>query len=151
MNVGNQAPDFEATDQHGNTVALRDLLAVGPVVMYFYPKAMTAGCTRQSCHFRDLSQEFSELGASVVGISADQVDRQLEFDDANNLGFPLLSDPGRAIARRYGVVRPGLLPNKRRTFVIGGGGIVLRTVRAELNMRIHADKALETLRKTVGT
>jgi peroxiredoxin Q/BCP len=85
-----------------------------------------------------------------VGISADQVDRQLEFDDANALGFPLLSDPGRDIARRYGVVRKGLLPNKRRTFVVGRGGSVLTTVRSELNMRIHADRALETLRKTIN-
>ena len=86
-----------------------------------------------------------------MGISADQVDRQREFADANALGFPLLSDPSREIARRYSVVRPGLLPNRRRTFVIGGGGTVLRTVRAELNMRIHADKALETLRKTINS
>ena len=85
-----------------------------------------------------------------MGISADQVDRQLEFDDANTLGFPLLSDPGRDIARRFDVVRKGLLPNKRRTFVIGRGGSVLTMVRAELNMRIHADRALETLRKTIS-
>ncbi len=85
-----------------------------------------------------------------MGISADQVDRQLEFDDANTLGFPLLSDPGRDIARRFDVVRKGWLPNKRRTFVIGRGGSVLAMVRAELNMRIHADRALETLRKTVN-
>ena len=86
-----------------------------------------------------------------MGISADQVDRQLEFDDANTLGFPLLSDPGRDIARRFGVVRKGLLPNKRRTFVIGRGGSVLTMVRAELNMRIHADRALETLRKAINS
>ncbi len=82
-----------------------------------------------------------------MGISADQVDRQLEFADANALGFPLLSDPDRRIARRCGVVRRGILPNKRKTFVIGGDGMVLASVRSELNMRIHADRALETLRK----
>ena len=86
-----------------------------------------------------------------MGISADQVDRQLEFDDANTLGFPLLSDPRRDIARRFGVVRKGLLPNKRRTFVIGRGGSVLTMVRAELNMRIHADRALDTLQKTINS
>ena len=85
-----------------------------------------------------------------MGISADQVDRQLEFADANALGFPLLSDPDRRIARSFGVVRRGILPNKRRTLVIGSGGSVLTTVRSELNMRIHADRALETLRKTTG-
>ena len=85
-----------------------------------------------------------------MGISADQVDRQLEFDDANALGFPLLSDPGREIARNFGVVRRGVLPNKRRTFVISPDGTILTTVRSELNMRIHADKALETLRKAIS-
>ena len=86
-----------------------------------------------------------------MGISADQVDRQLEFDDAHKLGFPLLSDPGRDIARRFGVVRKGLLPNKRKTFVVGPDGSVLATVRSESNMRIHADRALETLRKTINS
>ena len=86
-----------------------------------------------------------------MGVSADQVDRQLEFADANALGFALLSDPGRQIARRFGVIRKGFLPNKRRTLVIDRDGTVLTTVRSELNMRIHADRALETLRKMVGS
>ena len=82
-----------------------------------------------------------------MGVSADQVDRQREFDDANALGFPLLSDPGRAIAQSFGVIRRRPLPNKRRTFVIARDGTVLRTVRSELNMRLHADNALEALRR----
>ena len=87
----------------------------------------------------------------MVGISADQVDRQREFDDANALGFPLLSDPGRGIAQIFGAVRRQPLPNKRRTFVIDRDGSVLRTVRSELNMRIHADDALEALRKALSS
>ena len=86
-----------------------------------------------------------------MGISADQVDRQLEFADANALGFPLLSDPGRTIAESFGVIRRRPLPNRRRTFVIGRDGTVLRTVRSELNMRIHADSALEALLKALGS
>ena len=86
-----------------------------------------------------------------MGISADQVDRQREFDDAHALGFPLLSDPDRRIARSFGVFRQGPLPDRRRTFVIDRDGSVLRTVRAELNMRIHADRALETLRKAISS
>ncbi len=86
-----------------------------------------------------------------MGISADQVGRQLEFADANALGFPLLSDPGRGIAQSFGVVRRRPLPNKRRTFVIDRDGSVLRTVRAKLNMRIHADRALETLREAINS
>ena len=86
-----------------------------------------------------------------MGISADQVDRQREFDDANALGFPLLSDPGRDIAQSFGVIRRRPLPNKRKTFVIDHEGTVVRTVRSETNMRLHADNALEALRKTAGS
>ena len=86
-----------------------------------------------------------------MGISADQVDRQLEFDDANALGFPLLSDRDRLIAQSFGVARRRPLPDRRRTFVIGADGTVLSTVRSEVNMRIHADRALETLRRTVNS
>ena len=86
-----------------------------------------------------------------MGISADQVDRQLEFDDANALGFPLLSDRDRLIAQSFGVARRRPLPDRRHTFVIGADGIVLSTVRSEVNMRIHADRALETLRRTVSS
>jgi len=85
-----------------------------------------------------------------VGISADQVGRQREFDDANALGFPLLSDPDRGIAHSFGVVRRGPLPDKRVTFVIGTDRTVLRTVRSELNMRIHAETALEALRQATA-
>ena len=87
----------------------------------------------------------------MVGVSAEQVDRQREVDDANSLGFPLLSDPSRAIARSFGVSRGRFLPDKRRTFVIGQDGSVLRTVRSELNMRLHADRALETLRQAINS
>ena len=86
-----------------------------------------------------------------MGISADQVDRQLEFDDANALGFPLLSDRDRLIAQSFGVARRRPLPDRRRTFVISADGTVLSTVRSEVNMRIHADRALETLRRTVNS
>ena len=86
-----------------------------------------------------------------MGISADQVDRQREFDDANALGFPLLSDPGRDIAQSFGVIRRRPLPNKRKTFVIDRDGTVLRTVRSETNMRLHADNALEALQKAASS
>jgi len=80
-----------------------------------------------------------------VGISADQVDRQLEFDTRNNLGFPLLSDPDRAIASQFGVKRMGPLPSKRATFVIGTDSRVVAAIRSETNMHAHADEALESL------
>ncbi len=81
-----------------------------------------------------------------MGISADPVDRQLEFDEANSLGFPLLSDPRREIARQFGVKRPGRMPSRRATFVIGADGVVMEVIRSETNMAVHADRALEALR-----
>ena len=109
LQPGDPAPQFEAVDQSGETVRLSTLVEDGPVVLFFYPKAMTRGCTAESCHFRDLRAEFEALDAQAVGISADSVERQAEFDSRNDLDLPLLSDPQRSVARAYGAKRPGLL------------------------------------------
>jgi peroxiredoxin Q/BCP len=147
MDTGDKAPDFELADETGATRRLSDLLANGPVVLYFYPMALTPGCTAESCHFRDLASEFADLGAQRVGISADKVEKQKRFSDKHQFGFPLLSDPDKAVARAYGVRRgPGPIPNKRTTFVIGTDGLIKAVVRSETNMSIHADTALAALR-----
>ena len=146
MNKGDQVPDFEAVDQSGERVTLAGLLESGPLVLFFYPQADTPGCTAESCHFRDLAAEFAEVGASRVGISADDVERQKSFDEKHSLGFPLLSDPDKKIATLFGVKRFAFLPNKRSTFVIDRDGRVLEVVSSELNMGVHADRALEALR-----
>ena len=99
MNVGAQVSDFTATDQDGRQRSLSSLLAHGPVVLFFYPKAMTSGCTAETCHFRDLGAEFDAVGAQRVGISADSPELQAKFDAKNSLGYPLLSDPDRKIAK----------------------------------------------------
>ncbi|MCB1002867.1 MAG: peroxiredoxin [Acidimicrobiales bacterium] len=145
LKAGERAPDFELSDQHGATVSLAGLLADGPVVLFFYPQAMTAGCTREACHFRDIGAEFEALGAQRIGISADAVTKQAEFDDKHGLGYPLLSDPDRETANAFGVSRRGPLPNKRATFVIGTDQTILEVVTSELNMNVHADKALAAL------
>ncbi len=119
MNTGDLAPDFTALDQSGSEVRLSELVADGPVVLFFYPKAFTPGCTKETCHFRDLAGAFAEVGAQRVGISADDTSIQAKFDAVYELDIPLLSDPDREIAKRYGVKRPGILLNKRQTFVIG--------------------------------
>lgn len=150
MRPGDLAPDFAATDQHGERMRLTDLLANGPVALFFYPKAFTPGCTAESCHFRDLGAEFAEVGAERVGISADSVERQAEFDQANNLGFPLLSDPDRAIAKQFGVKRPGPLFSRRMTFVIDTDRTILLATASELSMEKHADEALAVLRDRVA-
>lgn len=151
LKAGDHAPDFDLPDQDGNTVKLSDLLAEGPVVLYFYPAAMTPGCTKEACHFRDLDSEFSALGARRVGVSADEVDKQKRFDTEHGLGFPLLSDPDRKVASAFGVKRGlSFLPNKRSTFVIDRDGTIREVVSSEVNMAVHADKALAALRALAG-
>jgi peroxiredoxin Q/BCP len=151
IRVGDTAPDFELSDETGTDRRLRDLLAGGPVVLFFYPAAMTLGCTRESCHFRDLATEFDELGAQRVGISADPVDKQKRFSDMHSFGYPLLSDVDRSVATAFGVKRGfGLTPVKRSTFVIDRDGTVLAVVHSEINMNKHADAALDALRSHPG-
>ena len=146
MNPGDLAPDFTALDQNGDEVTLSGLLADGPVVLFFYPKAFTPGCTKESCHFRDLADEFAAIGAHRLGISADDVATQARFDEHYRLGMPLLSDPDRSIAKAYGVKRPGGILNKRQTFVIGADGRIVDVIASEFNMEAHADAALAALR-----
>jgi thioredoxin-dependent peroxiredoxin len=146
LRPGETAPEFELPDQRGEPVSLTSLLANGPVVLFWYPAAMTTGCTRESCHFRDLAAEFAEVGAQRVGISADEPEKQAEFDEKHDLGYPLLSDPDRAVASAYGVKRPGPLMNKRTTFVIDADGTIRDVISSEINMNAHADKALAALR-----
>ena len=150
LKTGDAAPDFSLLNQKGEKVTLSDLLKSGPVVLFFYPKAMTTGCTKESCHFRDLAGEFADLHAQRVGISADTVDKQAAFDSKHTLGSPLLSDPDRAVAAGFGVKRPGPIMNKRATFVIGTDNRILAAIGSELNMDIHADEALKVLRATTA-
>src|SRR5438046_7301405 len=105
MKTGDHVGDFELPDQTGTPRKLGELLAAGPVVLFFYPAAMTYGCTKESCHFRDLKAEFEEVGAQRVGISADEVEKQLRFSDKHGFDYPLLSDPDLAVARQFGVTR----------------------------------------------
>src|SRR2546430_5645301 len=147
MQRGDIAPDFELSDQSGAPVRLSSLLTQGPVVLYFYPAAMTPGCTAESCHFRDLAKEFAEVGASRVGISPDAVAKQQRFSEKHSFDFPLLSDPDGAVATQFGVRRGfGPLLTKRQTFVIDTDGTVLEVIKSEFRMSVHADQALAVLR-----
>ncbi len=145
MKAGDRAPDFEAVAGDGQAVRLSTLLQAGPVVVFFYPGAFSPGCTAETCHFRDLDQEFSAVGAQVLGISQDSPARQARFARTYRVGFPLLSDPRSTVARAFGVARTGFLPNQRTTFVIDTDGTVLDVVANEINMNIHADRALRAL------
>jgi peroxiredoxin Q/BCP len=147
MRVGDVAPDFELPDEDGTMRRLSDLVVAGPVVLFFYPAAMTPGCTAESCHFRDMKAEFDAVGAQRVGISADAVEKQKRFSDKHSFDYPLLSDPDGAVATRYGVRRKitVLSPTKRATFVIDSDRTVLGVIQSEVRMNVHADRALEVL------
>jgi len=152
MDKGDLAPDFELPDEDGVPRKLSDLAATGPVVLFFYPAAMTPGCTIESCHFRDMKSEFERVGAQRVGISADDVEKQKKFSDKHEFDYPLLSDPDGAVATEFGVRRrfTKLSPTKRATFVIGSDLRVLEVIQSEVRMNLHADKALEVLKAGVG-
>jgi peroxiredoxin Q/BCP len=102
LKPGDAAPDFQLPDQRGQTVRLADF-GGGKLLIYFYPKADTPGCTRQACSIRDAREELRDLGLTVVGISPDQPASQQKFDDKYNLSFPLLADPDHRVAEAYGV------------------------------------------------
>ncbi|HEY3747792.1 MAG TPA: peroxiredoxin [Pseudonocardiaceae bacterium] len=147
MQAGDIAPDFQLPDEQGVQRSLTELLANGPVVLFFYPAAMTAGCTAESCHFRDLAKEFAEAGAQRVGISPDEVAKQAEFSAKNSFDFPLLSDPDGAVATQFGVRRKiAMLATRRMTFVIDTDRKILDVVKSEVRMSVHADRALDALR-----
>ncbi|MFD6245776.1 peroxiredoxin [Streptomyces roseolus] len=146
MNVGDLVEDFTLPDETGAPRSLSGLLAEGPVVLFFYPAAMTPGCTAEACHFRDLAAEFRAAGALPVGVSGDEVAKQKEFTERHSLGYPLLSDPDGGVRERFGVRRGfSLAPTKRVTFVIGQDQRVKEVVRSELRMSAHADRALTAL------
>ncbi|MGH3544817.1 MAG: peroxiredoxin [Mycobacteriales bacterium] len=151
MKPGDLAPDFELPDETGQPQKLSKLLTSGPVVLFFYPIALSSGCTAEACHFRDLATEFTALGAQRIGISTDPAAAQREFAETKSLGYPLLSDVDGNVARAYGVKRrllAKLAPVKRVTFVIGTDGVVRDMINSETKMNIHADKALAALKKS---
>ena len=153
MRTGDLAADFELPDQTGTPRRLSTLCADGPVVLFFYPAALTPGCTREACHFRDLTAEFTGVGAQRVGISVDPVAKQAAFADRHGFDYPLLSDADGTVAAAF-VVKRGLLgavlPVRRTTFVIDTDRRVLAVIASELSMDRHADAALDVLRQRAG-
>jgi peroxiredoxin Q/BCP len=149
MKAGELAPDFELPDHTGTKRSLTELLADGPVVLFFYPAANTPVCTKEACHFRDLAAEFASVGGVRVGISTDSTETLAGFAAEQGFDYPLLSDIDGTVAEQFGVKR-GLLgrfmPVKRQTFVIDTDRKVLEVIGSELNANVHADKALAALR-----
>ena len=151
LRPGDLAPDFELPQQNGSVVRLKELLERGPVVVYFYPRDETLGCTAQACAFRDAYEEFKSAGAEVVGISSDSTDSHASFANHRKLPFLLLSDADGEVRKRFRV-KPaffGLAPG-RVTFLIEPSGIIRHTFSSAINMARHVSETLGVLRQLDG-
>lgn len=146
MDTGDLVPDFTATLDDGSVTTLSALVADGPAVFFFYPKAFTPGCTAEACHFRDLAGEFDEVGAGRFGVSRDDVETQARFRSEQGLDYPLIADESGEIAKVFGAKRPGGLWSKRRTYLVAADRTFLGEIKSEANMEVHADEALTILR-----
>jgi len=146
LKTGDPAPDFTLPDQKGETVALSGFRGKKAVILYFYPKDDTPGCTAESCTFRDSYEDFQAAGAEVIGVSSDTEDSHKTFAAKYHLPFKLLSDQGGEIRKLYGVTSTfGLLPG-RVTFVIDKEGIIRRVFSSQFRPKKHIDEALKILR-----
>ena len=141
--MGDAAPDFTLPDQDGNPLTLSSLRGK-VVVLYFYPKDFTSGCTKEACHFRDAYEDFTEAGAEVVGVSADSQESHRKFRDAYLLPFRLLSDERGDVKKLYSL--SGHLLPARVTFVIDKQGVVRMVFSSKVDMKAHVDEAMKVLR-----
>jgi peroxiredoxin Q/BCP len=145
IKVGDNAPGFTLSDQDGTPVSLSDYHDTHNVVLFFYPKDFSPGCTKQACGFRDRYEAFIDLGAVVIGVSRDDVESHKRFLDTYLLPFTLLSDPTGSVRSLYGATKGfGLLPG-RYTFIIDKAGVVRHIFTSETNMQKHIDEALRVL------
>ena len=149
LEAGADAPDFTLPDQEGNEVTLSDLRG-SPVVVYFYPRADTPGCTTQACGVRDHRADYEEAGARVLGISPDTVKAVGRFDDKHSLGFTLLADEDHAVAEKYGTWVEKSMYGKtymgvqRATFIVGPDGRVAHVIE-KAKPKTHDDEVLAAL------
>ena len=146
IKVGDAAPDFTLQSQAGEPVTLSDFQGQKVVVLYFYPKDDTPGCTTESCTFRDSFQDFQDLCVEVIGISSDSTDSHQKFASKYSLPFTLVSDTDSSVRRAYGVPATlGLLPG-RVTYVIDKTGTVRHLFNSQFNPKKHVDEALSVLK-----
>jgi peroxiredoxin Q/BCP len=147
IKAGDKAPDFTLPSQAGEPVRLYDRLGERVVVLYFYPKDDTRGCTAEACGFRDSYEAFADAGAEVIGVSSDSVGKHASFAGKHELPFTLLSDQGGRVRKSYGVPATlGVLPG-RVTYVIDRDGTVRHTFNSMTNIGQHISDALKTVRE----
>ncbi len=145
LKLGDPAPDFTLPTGEGKTLALHDFRGRKNVILYFYPKDFTSGCTIEACSFRDFHNQVNALDAEVLGVSLDSVDLHKAFSEKYNLPFPLLSDTERKVAEAYGVLRPEGTSTRRVTFIIDKEGKI-RHVFPRVDVTKHTQEVLEVLR-----
>jgi len=147
VGVGDVAPDFKLTSQTGQVIGLGDFIGKKPVVLYFYPKDFTAGCTAEACSFRDNFEVFKELGAEVIGVSSDSAESHAKFAKEYNLPFTLLADIGGKVRELYGVPKAagGIFPG-RVTYVIDRMGVIRYIFESLTHAEKHVDEAMRVLR-----
>ena len=144
--VGSKAPDFSLRSVSGEVIGLKDFLGERPVVLYFYPKDDTPGCTKEACAFRDEYEKFAKLDAEVIGVSSDSLESHRRFTEKHDLPFTLLSDEGGKVRRLYGVPNTfGVFPG-RVTYVIDEAGVIRHMFSSQLAAVQHVEEALKALR-----
>jgi len=143
---GDKAPDFALLDQNGTKVSLSDFAGKQSVVVYFYPKDDTPGCTKESCAFRDQFEAFTDAAAIVIGISSDSVGSHKKFVEKYNLPFTLLADAGGSVRKAFRVPASlGVLPG-RVTYVIDKEGVIQHAFSSQMNPLKHIDESLSVLK-----
>jgi thioredoxin-dependent peroxiredoxin len=150
IKVGSKIPEFSLPDQDGNLINIKDHIGKNNLVIYFYPKDDTPGCTAEACSFRDQFEVFRDSGAEVFGISSDSVEMHKNFAEKHRLPFRLLSDVNKQARKLFGVPGDmlGLLPG-RVTYIVDKTGTVRRIFNSQLNAEKHVSEALEVLKKLI--
>lgn len=146
VKVGDQAPDFEGPTSDGSLLGLKDFAGKKNVVLYFYPKDDTPGCTREACSFRDNLQSIRGMGAEIVGVSLDSIQSHDKFAKKYELPFPLISDKDKRITSAYGVLRDIGLAANRVTFIIDKNGKVAK-IFPKVDVSKHTEEVMEALRE----
>mgnify|MGYP003599659193 CR=1 FL=1 len=146
LKVGDKLPNFKAKDTNGNLFDSQDYIGKQALVIYFYPKDETKVCTAQACSFRDNYEEFKDLGAEIIGISADSVQSHIKFKSKFNLPFILLSDNDKKLRKLFGVENDFLIIPGRQTFVVDKNGFIIMVFNSMSGI-IHIEKALKVLKK----
>ena len=139
LKAGDRAPNFTLPDQDGRELSLAQLLAHGPVVLYFYPADFTPGCTKEACTIRDMHDEIAAAGMRVVGVAPQDAASHARFRDKHGLPFTLLADPDKAVIKAYGVDGPLGIGVRRATFLVGADGVIRDAVLADIRIGRHEE------------